>query len=208
MRAWISIVFFVSGFAALLYQVVWQRALFAIFGINIESVTVVVTAFMLGLGLGSLAGGAISKDPKRPALLLFAAAEGGIGLFGAFSMSLFAKVGAATLALPAVATAVVTFLLVLVPTLLMGATLPLLVAHTVRVSHNVGKSVGLLYFVNTLGSAAASFAAAIVLLAHLGQRGTVRFAAVCNGIASVAVFLLWLRERAQRSPVETNAEAA
>src|SRR5437868_7031723 len=63
--------FFVSGFPALLYQVVWQRALFSIFGINIESVTVIVSAFMLGLGLGSMAGGWISKQPRVPLLLVF-----------------------------------------------------------------------------------------------------------------------------------------
>src|ERR1700704_2786353 len=54
---WLYLLFFVSGFPALIYQIVWQRALFAIYGVNIESVTVVVSAFMLGLGLGSLAGG-------------------------------------------------------------------------------------------------------------------------------------------------------
>src|SRR5579871_5571519 len=49
--------FFVSGIPALLYQIVWQRSLFAIYGVNVQSVTIVVTAFMLGLGLGSLGGG-------------------------------------------------------------------------------------------------------------------------------------------------------
>ena len=62
-----------SGFAALVYQVVWQRSLFAIYGINVEAVTVVVTAFMLGLGIGSLAGGWLSRDPERPPLRTFAA---------------------------------------------------------------------------------------------------------------------------------------
>src|SRR2546427_2232945 len=56
---WLCVLFFLSGFPALLYQVVWQRALFTIYGVNIESVTVVVSAFMLGLGLGSLVGGFI-----------------------------------------------------------------------------------------------------------------------------------------------------
>lgn len=60
------LLFFVSGAAALLYQVVWQRTLFAIYGINVESVTMVVTAFMLGLGLGSLAGGGSPKRPVDP----------------------------------------------------------------------------------------------------------------------------------------------
>ena len=51
----LCVLFFFSGFPALIYQLTWQRALFRIFGVNTESVTIVVTAFMLGLGLGSLA---------------------------------------------------------------------------------------------------------------------------------------------------------
>ena len=53
----LCVLFFFSGFPALIYQLTWQRSLFRIFGVNTESVTIVVTAFMLGLGLGSLAGG-------------------------------------------------------------------------------------------------------------------------------------------------------
>src|SRR5262249_59493759 len=67
------LLFFLSGFPALFYQIVWQRSLFAIYGVNIESVTVVVSAFMLGLGAGSLAGGRLSARPRLPRLLpLFA----------------------------------------------------------------------------------------------------------------------------------------
>jgi spermidine synthase len=53
----LCILFFFSGFPALIYQLTWQRSLFRIFGVTTESVTIVVTAFMFGLGLGSLAGG-------------------------------------------------------------------------------------------------------------------------------------------------------
>lgn len=53
----------VSGFPALIYQIVWERALFAIYGVNIESVSIIVTIFMLGLGFGSLVGGRLSKVP-------------------------------------------------------------------------------------------------------------------------------------------------
>jgi len=190
-------VFSLSGFAALLYQVVWQRALFALIGINVESVTVVVTAFMLGLGLGSLAGGEISKNPARPALLLFSLVEAGIGLFGFFSMALMHAVGDAVLGASAPVIALVTFLLVLFPTLLMGATLPLLVAHVVRASGNVGRSVGSLYFVNTLGSAGASFASVLFLLPRLGQRATVQTAACLNLAAALLVLLLFLASRRQ-----------
>jgi spermidine synthase len=188
-RLWIYVVFLLSGFAALLYQVVWQRSLYAIYGINIESVTMVVTAFMLGLGLGSLAGGVVSKDPKRPVLLYFASVELGIGIFGAFSLRIFHAVGNVTLGMGAVPTFIVTFLLVLVPTMLMGSTLPLLVAHLVRANKNVGKSVGTLYFVNTLGSAFASAASVLYLLGHAGQSGSVRIAALLNLTVSALAYV-------------------
>ena len=199
MRAWIYAVFLLSGFAALLYQIVWQRALYAIYGINIESVTMVVTAFMLGLGLGSIAGGIVSKDPKRPVLLMFALVELGIGLFGAVSLAVFHGVGEATLGMSTFGTFVVTFLLVLVPTLLMGSTLPLLVAHLVRSSGNVGKSVGTLYFVNTLGSAFASAAAVLFIMGRAGQTGSVRIAALLNVTVSL---LAYVAHRRSQRPAE------
>ena len=205
MRAWIYLVFFLSGFAALLYQVVWQRSLYAIYGINIESVTMVVTAFMLGLGVGSVAGGAVSKDPKRPVLLMFALVELGIGLFGAVSLNVFHAVGNVTLGMGPVPTFLVTFFLVLVPTLLMGSTLPLLVAHLVRENKNVGKSVGTLYFVNTLGSAFASAAAVLYVLGHAGQTGSVRVAAALNVTVSL---LAYVAHRRTQRPKEIEATLA
>ncbi len=194
------VLFFLSGFAALLYQVVWQRTLFSIYGINVESVTMVVTAFMLGLGLGSLLGGAISKDPKRPTVLLFALVEGSIGLFGACSLALFHGVGALTLRMPSVLIGLVTFVLVLLPTMLMGGTLPLLVAHFSRASKNVGRSVGTLYFINTLGSALASILAVVLLLGHLGQAHTVHVAAALNLTAASIAFVLHQRSRRAGGP--------
>jgi spermidine synthase len=197
----LSCLFFASGFSALLYQNVWQRTLFSIYGINIESVTMIVSAFMLGLGLGSLAGGSISKDPTRAVLLWFAGAEGFIGFFGFFSLQIFHRVGELTLDLSPLLTGLVTFALVLVPTLLMGATLPLLVAHMVRVSSNVGESVGGLYFANTLGSAVSSYVAVQWLFRKGGQSGTVRLAAAINfAVAVVAVAHHRLSKSAAREP--------
>jgi spermidine synthase len=192
----LSVVFLLSGFAALLYQIVWQRSLFAIYGINVEAVTVVVTAFMAGLGIGSLAGGVVSKDPRRPALLLFGGVEIAIGVFGLFSLPLFRWVGARTLQLSFGGTAVVTFLVVLLPTLLMGSTLPLLTAHLVRRSGNVGRSLGWLYCVNTLGSAFASLAAVLVLMGALGQRGVVLVAAALNMTVGAGALALHFTGRA------------
>jgi predicted membrane-bound spermidine synthase len=188
-------VFLVSGFAALLYQIVWQRSLFAIYGINVEAVTVVVTAFMVGLGVGSLVGGAVSRDPRRPALALFGLVELAIGAFGLVSLPLLGWVGARTLQLSFAATALVTFLVVLVPTLLMGSTLPLLTAHLVRRSHNVGRSLGRLYCVNTLGSSLAALAAVMFLMGALGQRGVVTLAAALNLLVGAGALALHVAGR-------------
>ncbi len=194
--AWVYSIFVLSGFSALLYQVVWQRSLFAIYGINVESVTVIVAAFMLGLGVGSLSGGQVSKQPGRPTLLLFSMVELGIGAFGVVSLPLFHGVGSLTLGLSPLSTFAVTFILVLVPTTLMGSTLPLLVAHLVRASRNVGRAVGVLYFVNTLGSGLAALASVFVLLRAFGQAGTVYFAAAINFTVSGLAFVQHRKTRA------------
>lgn len=190
--------FFTSGFAALLYQTVWQRSLFLLYGVNVESVAIVVTAFMLGLGVGSLAGGALSREPSRPTALMFSLLELGLGLFGAASLTLFHAVGKATLAATPLVVAVVTFLLLLVPTVLMGATLPLLLAHFARRTRNVGASVAVLYFVNTLGSALAALVAVSWLFGQLGLSRTVGLAVVLNLIAATGAAAVHLRDRPLR----------
>lgn len=188
-------IFFLSGFPALIYQIVWQRALFTIYGVNIESVTVVVAAFMLGLGLGSLLGGYLSKNPRVPVIAAFSVTELIIGLYGFNSLSLFKWVGSFTLGSPPLNTGLITFLLVLVPTLMMGATLPLMVAYLVKQTSNVGRSTGMLYFFNTLGSAFASLCAAVFLLGAFGGQGSVNIAAVLNMIVATSAFALYLRQK-------------
>src|SRR5262252_2203287 len=124
--------FFGSGFAALIYQIIWQRALFAIFGINVEAVTVVVTGFLLGLGFGSLSGGRLSRTSTIPLLVLFGLIEIAIGAFGAISLHFFQWAGTRTLHWPVIATIAATLVLVIIPTLLMGATLPILTQYFVQ----------------------------------------------------------------------------
>ena len=195
MTRWLAGVFFLSGGAALVYQIVWQRALFVIYGLDAVLVTIVVIAFMLGLGIGSLAGGALSRAYPKGVVTLFAISELGIWLFGFFSLDLFAAVAGLTQGIGHLATGIVAFLLVVIPTALMGATLPLLVAHAAAQSGNMGRSVSTLYFVNTLGAAAGAFVAASVLLSALGLSGTVHATAGLNAWLGVIVFGLASMER-------------
>lgn len=184
------LLFFISGFPALLYQIVWQRALFTIYGVDIQSVTVIVTVFMLGLGLGSLAGGKLSAAPRIRCLQAFGLIESSVGIFGAASLPLFHRVAQFTAGQSLAVTGVTTFLLLLVPTLLMGSTLPLLVAYFVRRTGNVGDSVGVLYAVNTLGSGVACYAAALFVMRLLGESGTVHLAVALNLLVGIAALLL------------------
>jgi spermidine synthase len=195
---WIHVFFFCSGFPALIYQIVWQRALFAIYGLNIQSVTIVVSAFMLGLGLGSLAGGALSKSARIPLVVLFALAEFGTAAFGVVSLKLFRWIAEFTAGSAPAITGLAAFSLIIVPTLLMGATLPLLVEHLARSSQNVGSSVGGLYFANTLGSGVACFVAADALLRLLGQSGSVRFAASINTLAAAGALVYSFRSKHEK----------
>ncbi len=190
--------FFISGAAAVIYQLVWQRSLFRIYGTNSESVALVVTAFMLGLGLGSLIGGAVSTSTRVPLPAMFGGIEFGIGIFGWFSLGLFSSLAEATWAATGFQIGVLVFVAVLFPTLLMGSTLPILVAYFVRETRNVGTSVGLLYFVNTVGSSAGCLIAAVWLMKMLGQSGSVRVAACLNVLAGGSVLLFWFLGRPRR----------
>jgi predicted membrane-bound spermidine synthase len=136
----LAVLFFVSGMAALIYQVCWQRLLFEAFGVDMESVTIIVSTFMLGLGLGALLGGELADRLPEQTLTLFAAIELSIGVFGVCSPWLIRAVGAAAVGGSLGVIALVNFLLLLFPTMLMGATLPILVTHVVRYYRNIGVS--------------------------------------------------------------------
>ena len=189
----LCVLFFFSGFPALIYQLVWQRALFRAFGLNVESVTIVVTAFMVGLGLGSLLGGWLSRKRRVPLLPLLAAIEILTAAFGLVSLRVFDRVALLALGSSLAVTAAVTLALVILPTLLMGATLPVLVAHLVLRTANVGSSVGTLYFVNTLGAGVACLVAATALFPFLGLGGSLHLAVAMNVAVALGAMAVHLR---------------
>lgn len=185
---YIALLFLVSGFSALIYQVVWQRTLFTTFGINSESVTVIVSVFMFGLGIGSLAGGYLQNRFPRHLLQLFLILEISIGLFGLISLALIHRIGALAGMTDTGTLVFWTYTVLAVPTLLMGATLPILVAYLQGYFHNIGKTLGLLYAFNTAGSAIAAFFTVQVLFVFFGQQTVVVIAAACNFITALLIF--------------------
>lgn len=196
----IAFLFLVSGFSALIYQVVWQRVLFATFGINSESVTVIVSVFMFGLGIGALGGGWIQQRFPRHLLHIFLALEVLIGLFGLISTDLIRWTGAAAGSTSATGLVFWTYLILALPTMFMGATLPVLVAWLEGYVRNIGKSVGYLYAFNAFGSAIAAFVTVEVMFQLLGLQASVYAAAACNVVTAVAVWDESRRIRAHALP--------
>ena len=149
-----------------------------------------VTAFMLGLGFGSLIGGWISKRCNIKPLLLLGVIELLTGAFGLVSLAIFEQVGHLVRDLPLVGMAAINLLLVLTPTLLMGATLPILVSYLARNSGRIGSAVGTLYFVNTLGAGAACIVCATVIFPFLGMHAAVWTAAGINIIVGIGAIVV------------------
>jgi spermidine synthase len=202
-RYWLYVLFFFSGFPALIYQIVWQRALFIIYGVNVESVTVVVTAFMFGLGLGSLIGGRVSRL-RWPMVPVFAAVELCTAVYGIFSLHLFHSAAQITSGASTLLTGVCAFALVVVPTILMGSTLPILLSYLIKILPNMGRATGLLYFVNTLGSSTACFVAGLFTMRLLGMSGSVRLAAAINALVGICALAAWAATRKSPSAVELS----
>lgn len=186
----LAIPFFLSGVAALIYQVCWQRLLFVALGTDMDSITIIVSTFMLGLGVGSLLGGELADRYPARILLLFATAEAGIGAFGVLSPLLIQGLGRIVIhqGLPTIAAA--NFALLLIPTTLMGATLPMLVALLVRRRSTVGVSIGALYCLNTFGAAAGAIAVGFVLFYFFEINTVIYGAAATNFLVSGAAFLI------------------
>jgi spermidine synthase len=190
----LGIAFFLSGAAALVYQVVWQRILTLHTGIGVVSVSLIVASFMAGLGLGSHVGGVLSArvSPGR-ALRLFALIEVAVGLFAAVSCHLYYDgLGAlaAVLYRTTAGTAAAHFAAFLLPTALMGMSLPFLVRATVRETASAPRVIGLLYGVNVLGAAAGALVAPWFLVRFLGMEGAALVGTAANlaaGLAALAV---------------------
>jgi predicted membrane-bound spermidine synthase len=196
-----GIIFFASGFAALVYQIVWQRLLVIFSGSDVHSATVIVAAFMAGLGCGNLAGAqAADRLSARANLACFAAAELAIAAFGFFSADLYYGVlyrRFGHVALSGEARGAMLFISLLWPTFFMGVSLPLLArALTTRIQHAAAVT-GRLYASNTAGAAAGAFVATWLLLPTFGLERSLRLTAAVNVLAAIGVVPMLSRMRAR-----------
>jgi spermidine synthase len=216
MLPFVYVLFFISGATALIYEVVWARMLTQIFGNTTHAIATVLSAFMGGLALGSYVLGRLADTPRN-AFLIYGMLEGGIGVYGLAIPGLFALTQLAYSRLYALSEAsfglftlvlfCLCFAVILVPTALMGATLPMLSRFCVTKFSSLGRRIGDLYAINTLGAVLGCAGAGFYLIPELGLRGSVRLAAALNLSIAALVVLAVLLTRAARSTEATAHEA-
>lgn len=204
--------FFVSGFAALLCQIVWQRMLGIFAGSDTISAALVVGAFLAGLGFGSILGARIADrlSPAR-ALLGFAIAESGVGVFALLSKAFLYDWLATDLA-GVVDNPTLIFALcfagLVLPTTLMGASLPLLARAVATSLDTVAEKVGRLYGLNTLGAGLGALVGGWLLVGHLGFVGALVLAAALDFAAAALALTLLPRLRAAPAPAAAAGPVA
>ncbi|MHC8344351.1 spermidine synthase [Pseudomonas sp. RT6P73] len=206
-----ALLLFVSGAAALVYQVLWIKQLSLVVGVEVYAITTGISAFFAGLALGGLLFGRWADRLQRP-VLLYAGLEVLVAVLGVgatFAMSRAASPFAWLEQHVGLAVWVLPFALVGVPALLMGGTLPVLVRSLAAGPQQSGKAGGQLYAANTAGAIAGTLLAAFVLIATLGVRGSALAAAMLNLLAAAGA--LWFqRQRVALidAPVKHPAEKA
>ncbi len=187
----LGVLFFLSGVSALIYQTAWQRVLGLFAGSDTVAAALVVGAFLLGLGLGSLAAATLAdRLSPRGALVGFALCEALIAVYAGTSPGWMHALLLGPLAGLAGYGFAVAFVLLLLPTALMGMALPLLARASVRAIDGSAERIGLLYGVNTLGAACGALLGGWVLIGAYGYSVAALVAAGLNLVVAAGVLVL------------------
>ena len=195
--------FWLSGFAALLYQIAWMRQFSIAFGTSEVSVVVVLAGYMAGLAIGAALAGRYIKRVKSP-ILVYGVLEGAIAA-AALAMPLMIGLVGGLYELvvggqpaPPDATgfgqtlfyALASIALLIIPTALMGATLPLLAQYAIRQDKQLGSRISALYSINTFGAVAGTVVAGFFLLPKVGLTNTVWTGVLVNFVIFVLACLI------------------
>jgi spermidine synthase len=195
----IPLLFFCSGATALVYEVLWSKYLALLFGSTVQAQTVVLAVFMGGLALGNKWFSRGADRAARP-LAIYGRIELAIGVYAllfsflyALADRVFVGVGSGLLEHRAALLflkGALSVLLLGLPTVLMGGTLPVLAAWLQRHAADAGRGTARFYAINSLGAVCGAGVSAFILVPSLGMPATIRATAVANIVVGLAALLL------------------
>ncbi|MGD0573382.1 MAG: fused MFS/spermidine synthase [Sedimentisphaerales bacterium] len=198
-RIGIYISFFLSGLTSLLFEVIWSYQFVTVFGNSSYAISIVLCAYMMGIGLGGLLGGRLA-DRLTQRTFAFAVVQAVIAFCALAIPSMLdwmrllvptlSVLSPHSLLISTIARFGLSFAILVVPCLLMGATLPLLVRAVTDSDKTIGSRIGLLYCVNTLGAALGCLAGGFWLTSTLGLRGTSFLAVIINFVVAFLAMAL------------------
>jgi spermidine synthase len=209
-----------SGASALVFQIAWLRLLALILGVTVHAASAVLASFMGGLALGSWLGGRLADRVRHP-LRAFGFVELGIagsalavpailGVVEQLYVGLHGQMPGAAAGLAA-ARVFCTSAVLLVPTTLMGASLPLLARHvqmSARGDESRAARIGLLYAANTAGGIAGTVLAGFVFIGWIGVAATTRYAAATNLFVATVALIWSLVAPRERGAIDPSAPAS
>jgi spermidine synthase len=213
----LSVVLFLSGISALIFETLWLRLSGLAFGNSIWAAALILSSFMAGLAIGT-AIAASAKFRTRP-LRLYAALEIAVAVFGCTIVFTLPIIGELLRPLfqalwshqPILLglRVLISFVILLIPTTAMGLTLPVILVDRSLATANFGRAIGFLYGFNTLGAVTGALIGELVLVKAFGLWGTSLVAGTLNCAAAiVALFLARIEERPTRpSPEATTRQA-
>ena len=217
LRAVIFLLFFFSGAAGLVYEVTWARSLGLVFGASHLAVTTVLAVYMGGQALGSAIFGKLADRSAHP-LRLYGMLELGIGVSAVAFLGLMriypwlyppiARLGEGNGAYLTVVRTTFAVVAMIVPTTLMGGTLPVLTRFVSRRADIVAQQISFLYAFNTVGAVVGTLAAGFVLIRALGVTATLLVAVAVSTAVGVAAVLLQRRAHALEPAVVTEPAAS
>ena len=207
-------IFLLSGATALVYQVAWMRMLSLFFGSDVYAAAITLSVFMGGLSVGSWLAGRFGDQFNRP-LVIYGFLEIGIAayalvfpiLLASFEITYQSIYRESFEALPWLyqgARFLVAALTMLIPAMLMGATLPIIIRQFAVRAPELGKHVGFFYSVNTVGALLGTVVGGFVLIPILGVKGSVLVALIINFIIGLAAIGIAFRSRSRFKPLESR----
>jgi spermidine synthase len=196
---WLLLIYFLSGPCALINEVVWVRLLKLTIGNTVYATSIVVSVFLGGLAIGSLIMSKYADNISKP-IRLYALLETFVAMFtllvphvlkiGDQGYVWFYRHYNPTNAQLLIVQAIISSIIILIPTIMMGSTLPLLARFVTSSERETGRLVGKLYAFNTLGAAIGCYMAGFVLIRSFGVMGTLYAASSINVLVALAGWLL------------------